>query len=74
MTVMVVDNHNGLCGKGSKYIGINPREVVGGVDRGNRQRVLRQYCDSSLSYLLFTRHLLSLSLSRTFQDGHKVTR
>ena len=28
MTVIAIDDHNGLCGKGSEYIGLNPREAA----------------------------------------------
>ena len=34
MTVIVVDDHNGLCGKGSKYIGLNPREAATETEKG----------------------------------------
>ena len=45
MTVIITDDHNGLCGKGSKYIGLNPHEAASESEKEQRQRVLREYCE-----------------------------
>ena len=45
MTVIVVDDHNGLCGKESTYIGLNPREAATETEKEQRQQALRDYSD-----------------------------
>ena len=73
MTVVVIDDHNGLCGKGSRYVGINPKEASNEVARANRQSVLHEYCEFftelTISHGLFTSTRLARNGS-TWTNGY----
>ena len=69
MTVIVVDDHNGLCGKGSKYIGLNPREAATETEKAQRQQVLRDYCDFCTELTYFGRVIYCYS---PFPNGYEV--
>ena len=45
MTVIVIDDHNGLCDNASRYIGLEPSEATNEIERAKRRKVLGDYCD-----------------------------
>ena len=74
MTVIVVDDHNGLCGKGSKYIGLNPNEAATETERAQRTQVLREYCDFFTELTYFGRVVYCYSpCPERFQMGMRLS-
>ena len=45
MTVIVIDDHNGLCDNASRYVGLAPNEATNETERAKRRKVLGDYCD-----------------------------
>ena len=63
MTVIVIDDHNGLCDSASRYIGLEPSEATNETERAKRRKVLGDYCDFfTKTHVLRARGLLLFSL------------
>ena len=45
MAVVVVYDHNGLCGRGIKYIALNPKGAAYEKDKTNKSRAVHAYCE-----------------------------
>ena len=55
VAVIIIDDRNGLCDIGSKYIGLNPNDAVTDKERAKRTTALQQYCQFVTELRYFSR-------------------